>query len=449
MLHWSKYLGHSGEIVGKRKKVDNTVYTFDIETTSYLILDGKQLPATEYLKLNEKDRKRAEYRSCMYIWMLGINDIVYYGRTWIELEMFLFEIEKYVKEKKIIFVHNLAFEFQYLKSIFHFSEVQARKAHKVMTAVMKDFNIMFKCTLMMTNCALKNLPDLFKLPVKKLVGDLDYNPIRHYNTPLTEQELGYCENDCLVVYHYILFELSTYERVDKIPTTSTGHVRRELMNITLNDLGYKRTVRKSINVDPVVYNRLQSCFAGGYTHASWVFADTIIKDVDSYDECSAYPFILTCFKFPSKEFKRCVIKTREEMSKRFAYILTVRFTNLKCKYYNNFISASKCTKIVGAKYDNGRIMEAKEIEIVLTDVDFYFLLDSYECNYEILESWFSLYNYLPKKFIEFVLEKYVNKTKFKGVVGKELEYQIEKGKFNALYSRWYECYKYDKRQCYL
>lgn len=433
MLHWTKYKGHSQNVEGKRRKIDNNVYTFDIETTSYVVLDGKQYNATSYLKFDKKTRERCEFKTTMYIWMFSINDIVYYGRTWEEFKMFLNEFEENAPIRKIIFVHNLAFEFQFLKSVFHFSEVVARKKHKVMTALMKDYNILFKCSYMMSNCALKSLPKLFNLPVKKMVGDLDYNLIRHSDTPLTEKEMGYCENDCLVVYHYILFELSTYERVDKIPTTSTGHVRRELQELTLNDLGYKRIVRKSINTNPIVYNRLQQCFAGGYTHANWIYTDDILNNVDSYDECSAYPFILTCFKFPSTIFRKGNYKRREELSKKFAYILSVRFTNLKCKYYNNFISASKCLKIQGAKYDNGRIMEANMIEIVITDVDFYFILDTYECEYEILESWWSLYNYLPKKFINFVLDKYILKTMYKNVEGKELDYQKEKGKFNALY----------------
>ena len=121
------------------------------------------------------------------------------------------------------------------------------------------------------------------------------------------------------------------------------------------------------------------------------------------------------------------------MSKHLCYLLVVRFYNIKCKYYNNFISASKCNYIKGAKYDNGRIISADEIEITLTDIDFYFILDTYKGSYEIVESWFCNYAYLPKQFIEFVLQKYVNKTEFKGVAGKEIEYQKEKNKFNALY----------------
>lgn len=122
------------------------------------------------------------------------------------------------------------------------------------------------------------------------------------------------------------------------------------------------------------------------------------------------------------------------MSSRFAYLLVVRFTNIKSKYYNNFISASKCRNIRGARYDNGRIMYADSIEMTLTDVDFGFILESHKIEeYEILESYFSLYGYLPKTFINFVLKKYENKTKFKDVKGKEIEYMLEKNKYNAIY----------------
>ena len=57
---------------------------------------------------------------------------------------------------------------------------------------------------------------------------MDYNLIRTPATPLTEKELGYCEYDCLVTYWYIKRELETYERVDKLPTTATGKVRKQL-----------------------------------------------------------------------------------------------------------------------------------------------------------------------------------------------------------------------------
>lgn len=433
MLYWNKYNGHESDICGKRKKFDNTIYAFDIETTSYLLLNGKQVPAIEYLNLSKKEQESAVKCATMYIWQFSINDIVYYGRTWDELKLFLKRLEENVPERKIVFVHNLAFEFQFLKSQFHFEEVTARKSHKTMTALMRDFNILFKCSYIMSNCALKYLPDLFHLPVEKMVGDLDYSLIRTSETELTKEEMKYCENDCLVVYHYILEELKTYEYVNKIPTTSTGKVRKELQALVRTDFKYRRLVNKAINTNPHVYNLLVQAFGGGYTHANWIYADEVLQDVDSYDETSAYPYVLVTFKFPSNEFKECRIKSVKEMSKHFCYLLVVKFKNVHCKYYNNFISASKCRNIHGAKYDNGRIISAEEFEITLTDVDFRFILDTYTGSYEIIESYYCNYNYLPKQFIEFVLQKYVNKTEFKGVDGKEIEYQKEKNKFNALY----------------
>lgn len=433
MLYWNKYDGHNGDICGKRKKFDNTIYAFDIETTSYLILNGKQIPAIDYLKLSDKEQKDAIKCATMYIWQFSINDIVYYGRSWDELKMFLKRLDESVPERKIVFVHNLAFEFQFLKSQFHFEEVTARKSHKTMTALMRDYNILFKCSYIMSNCALKYLPDLFNLPVEKMVGDLDYTLIRHSQTDLTDEEMKYCENDCLVVYYYILEELKTYEYVNKIPTTSTGKVRKELQALVRTDFKYRRLVHKAINTNPHVYNLLVQAFGGGYTHANWIYADEVLENVDSYDETSAYPYVLVSCRFPSSEFKPCNIKRKKDMSKHLCYLLVVRFYNIKCKYYNNFISASKCNYIKGAKYDNGRIISADEIEITLTDIDFYFILDTYKGSYEIVESWFCNYAYLPKQFIEFVLQKYVNKTEFKGVAGKEIEYQKEKNKFNALY----------------
>ena len=138
-------------------------------------------------------------------------------------------------------------------------------------------------------------------------------------------------------------------------------------------------------------------------------------------------------KFPMSEFKRCNIKDASQMLDNFAYLLVVRMTNVESKYYNNFISQSKCRYLKKAKFDNGRIIGADELEIVLTDVDFKFLLQAYDFEYEILESYFSRYDYLPKEFINFILDKYYIKTTYKNVSGKELEYNLEKAKFNSLY----------------
>ena len=433
MLYWTQYIAPTKKIEGKKKKFDNNIYTFDIESTSYIVLDGIVYPAIKYKDIDDKEKDRCIKGSLMYVWQFGINDIVYYGRTWDELKTFLSLINKDIPEKKYLFIHNQAFEFQFMKSVFTFSDVMARKSHKVMTSFMDDYNFIVKCSYFMSNTALENLPKVFNLPVKKLVGDLDYNLLRTPATPLTSEEMGYCENDILVLYNYILRELESYDTVKNIPTTATGKVRRELQDITRTNFKYKRLVNKSVNTDPHIYNMLMDAFAGGYTHSNYIYTDEILENIDSFDETSAYPYLLVAYPFPSSEFRYCRARKKEDLNPDLCYLLRVKFKNVRSKYYNTFLSMSKCKNIKGGKYDNGRIIEAQELETVLTDVDFYFYLDAYKLDYEILECYWANKRLLPKTFINFILDKYVAKTKLKNVEGKEVEYSKEKNKFNSLY----------------
>lgn len=435
MIWWKEYEGHVPIILGQRNKYDNTIYTFDIETTSFLISKGKQISPDKYLDLSDKEQQESIPMSNMYIWMFGINDKVYYGRTWKELDLFLNRIEYFSTTcKKYVFVHNLSYEFQFMRNYFKMTNVFSRKSRKVMKFELEDYNFEFRCSYYMSNVSLEKLSDIYMLDTKKLTGELDYNIQRNSFTKLNEKELAYCENDCLVVYEYIKKELEYYETIKNLPLTSTGHVRKELKEKIKKDYRYKSYVKKSINTNPHIYNLLIDAFAGGYTHANWTLADEIIKNVDSYDFTSSYPYVMTCYKFPGSEFKKCNIKSINQILPQFAYLVRVKFKNIKSKYFNNFISQSKCKYLYNAKYDNGRIIQADELEIVVTDVDLRFLFRSYEFeSYEFIEVYWSIYKYLPKQFIEFILEKYVNKTKYKNVAGKELEYALEKAKFNSLY----------------
>lgn len=435
MKSWREYKDHKYDLEGKRKKFDTTIYSFDIETTSYLILDGEILPAIEYDKLTKKEQERCIKQSNMYIWMFSINTDVYYGRTWEEFKQFLNKLYENSEHLKIVFIHNLAFEFHYLKSILTFDEVFARTPHKPIKAYSKEYNIEFRCTYMMSNCKLANLPKVYNLPVEKKVGDLDYTKIRHSETPLTEKELGYCEYDCLVIYYYIKFLLNFYDSINHIPKTNTGQVREELKSLVRTDYSYKTKVRKAINTDGHIYNLLAfGAFAGGFTHANYLYADEIIYNVTSWDFTSSYPYCLCCFKFPMTKFRYRKIEKAEDMSPHLAYLIVVNFKNIRSKYFNNFISKSKCKSLTSPVADNGRIISAEELEIVLTDVDFKLILQAYEYeSYEIKESYYSVYKYLPKKLINFILDKYVSKTRYKNDPDHEIEYAIEKARFNSIY----------------
>lgn len=413
-------------------KEDDTIYTFDIETSSILFLNEEIISSDKYDDLTDSDKDKCIKIGFMYIWMLGINDHVFYGRTWEELRIFLGKLNK---RKKDIFIHNLSFEFQFLSGNFKLVNVFARKERKVIKCDMEEYNITFRCTYYMTNVALSKLTDVYNLPVEKKCGDLDYTLVRNSKTPLTAKELLYCEYDCLVIYYYIKQELSMYKKFNKIPNTLTGRVRKELQARVLKNYNYRSKLQKCINTDPHIYNLLIDCFAGGYTHANWLYVNEVIKNVVSWDFTSSYPFVMLVEKYPSTTFKKCAVKNiKSILYDDFAYIINIEFKNIKSNYFNNIISKSKAYYIENGIYDNGKIVRASLLKIVINEIDLKIIQEFYSFDdYNILEIYYANKSYLPYELLDFILDKYHNKTAYKNVSGKEYLYSIEKSKFNSLY----------------
>lgn len=413
-------------------KDDYTIYTFDIETSSILFLNEEIISSDKYDDLTDSDKDKCIKIGFMYIWMLGINDNVFYGRTWEALRIFLGKLNK---RKKDIFIHNLSFEFQFLSGNFKLVNVFARKERKVIKCDMEEYNITFRCTYYMTNVALSKLTDVYNLPVEKKCGDLDYTLVRNSKTPLTAKELLYCEYDCLVIYYYIKQELSMYKKFNKIPNTLTGRVRKELQARVLKNYNYRSKLQKCINTDPHIYNLLIDCFAGGYTHANWLYVNEVIKNVVSWDFTSSYPFVMLVEKYPSTTFKKCNVRNiKSILYDDFAYIINIEFKNIKSNYFNNIISKSKAYYIENGVYDNGKIVSASLLKIVINEIDLKIIQEFYSFDdYNILEIYYANKSYLPYELLDFILDKYHNKTAYKNVSGKEYLYSIEKSKFNSLY----------------
>ena len=440
MIWWENFITYEPVIVEHNKQFfDNNIFTFDIETSSYLKVQDKFYPAFDYRKYKDEEM---EYFSSMYIWMFGINEDVYYGRTWYELKQFLKKVDEVNSGiTKICYIHNASFEFQFLYPHFKISNIFARTKRKVITFDFEDFNFSFRCSLFLTNSSLENLPSIYNLKRKKQVGSLDYNMIRNQYTTLTEEELRYCEYDCLVLYDVISIFKDQYEFIYNIPKTSTGIVRKEYKESIKGNKDYYRKIRKSYNSNPIIYTFLVRAFQGGYTHANYIYADEVLgsydgdedDEIDSYDISSSYPAHMMLFPYPSTEFKKCTVKRVEEFISYFAYLLKVRFKNVRSRYYNNFISYSKCYDMYNPVCDNGRIISADSFTMYITDIDFKLYLDAYDCEYEIEEAYYSLYKYLPIEFVQFILNKYELKTKLKGIAGKEVEYMIQKQRYNSLF----------------
>ena len=414
----------------KKRRCNDTIISFDIETTSTwidekgnMINDKNDLLDTDYTE---------NYMPCSlcYLWQCSIDDVVYYGRELKSAKKFLIELsEKNRDINMICFCHNLAFEFQFLCGYFELKKVFARSSRHPIYAIFHDIeNITFRCSYILTRLSLDNWGK--KLGFEKL-HTLDYNVIRTPKTKLTKKELEYAERDVLVVRKGIQVFLKEYKHLENIPLTQTGQVRREVQKILTDDFSYNKYVAKLLPNNFNEYLIATKLFQGGYCHANFLLANRVINDVESFDFSSSYPYVMVACLYPMTPFTIDVYD--EKYIWKFAYILKIRFYNIDAKTCNHYISSSKCLYVKNGCYDNGRLISADEIEIYLTELDFEIVKKTYDFAYEIVECYSSCKAYLPKKLIHYILKLYSDKTKLKNVKGQEEFYMKLKERINSIF----------------
>lgn len=391
----------------------------------------------------------------MYEWTLGIKDKnhVWYGRSWNEFIEVLQTLQEKLNlsENRIltIYVHNLSYEFQFMRKYIEWVNVFAvddRKPIKALSA----YGIEFKDSYILSGYSLQKLAEnLVTHKIEKLVGDLDYKKIRHEQTELTELELSYCENDVLIILYYINEQIQQYGNITKIPLTNTGRVRDFVRNKCLHsnkshrkDNGscrrYKELMQELTLTIPQ-YEMLKKCFMGGFTHASMKHVNKIHKDVASIDFTSSYPYVMLSEKFPMSKPIQIDVRKIDFMKlindENTGLIFECKLNGIHAKNtFETYLSESKCYNVKGGTINNGRIFKADSVITCITDIDFKIIQACYDIESMQINVCYKFYMaYLPKQIIESILELYEKKTTLKGVQGKEVEYLVSKGMLNSVY----------------
>lgn len=416
-----------GNKTGKKKgKIyKNLLCAFDIETT----------------------RIKEIEQSCMYIWQFGImfenGDIdCIVGRTWEEFEELLSIIkDEYNLGIVPIFVHNLSYEFQFLRSIYYFSpeEVFCVKNRRILKCDMYD-KFELRCSYLQTNMSLDMFTKQMNVDHQKLSGDeFDYSKARYPWTELTDYELEYSCNDVIGLLEAIRKRMQMFgDNIYTFPLTSTGYVRRDAKKVMLK---YARKYLRDLFPTYDCFNLLREAFRGGDTHANRYYSGKIIENVASFDRSSSYPDVIENCYFPMKRFQFIGDISEEElnrkMDKGYACLFRVQIEGLRQKdiYYGApYISFSKCRGVENAVKDNGRILSADFLATTLTDIDYGIINDEYEWDsIMILDCYVSRYGELPKELKEIVNKYYRDKTELKGIEGKEQIYALAKALLNAVY----------------
>ena len=434
------------KIKGKKRPFryeSDVVITLDLECTS-----GFMDPKTKEIEGYKKGKSEAYWNSkipvCVpYIWMVAIEDDVYYGRELGELRE-LFEV--FPSDTHFIcYVHNLGYDFSFLQNEFDFIDVFGREERHPMKATFDEFkNIELRCSYTLTQLKLEAWGKKLGLP--KAVGELDYNIIRTPLTSLTEKELFYCERDVQVMVKGLREYKKKYLHLKDVPLTQTGEVRIPIRNMVLS---YKKLHKKIVKLIPKnnhMYDLMKKAFAGGYTHANFIYVKETIKDGGShYDFASSYPAVMCSEKFPMSPFVKDIFDKTKIDEK--AYLMKVRYEHIRASKYNHYISVSKCTKKSENGHfnvDNGRLISADYIETVITEQDYLIIKDSYKYSrMEVLECYSSKKEYLPKCIVEFVLNLYANKTMYKDVEEMIDVYNQSKQFINSVFGMMVTDFLYD------
>lgn len=375
----------------------------------------------------------------MYQWQFCILDYVVFGRTWEEFQTFLKRIRKAMKlsdkQKLVVYVHNLAFEFQFMKEFIKIDNIFSKDKRKPMKVVSQG--IEFRCSYFLSNMTLNKFCENSELCYHyKLLDEYDYRKIRTPETSLTETELAYCYNDVRGLCECIDTLLDN-DTIATLPLTNTGYVRREYRTAMNTKANHNTFVKTALNNEE--YSMLREAFRGGNTHANRFLADMILEDVYSYDISSSYPSCIEMDDFPIGKFSKVTLNNQEKLNyycNNYCVVMDISIFDVKLNYDEviPYIDIAHCRKKSNIVNDNGRILQADFIQLTITNIDLDIIRSMYSYSgFTVNKAIYATKGKLPKELRIKLMDFYTAKTQLKDIEGKEYEYMKSKNRLNATF----------------
>lgn len=234
----------------------NKFNSFDIETT------------------NLKETREA----FMYLFGFSFfNEFIIVGRTWPEFNEFLHKLIihlRAVHKTLVIFVHNLNFEFMYIKEFiekYDYNYFAVDKNEPVQVLI--ENVIEFRCSKKLTSLSLAKSGVKWNSKNRKLNNDdfnldLDYKKIRTPKTELTEREKAYFIADLKTTAEIPQIIAEHHgDNIRTMPYTATGFIRRKIYKACQTE-EYHRIYR-TLALNNEVYSMLKDNKKGGDVGVSY------------------------------------------------------------------------------------------------------------------------------------------------------------------------------------
>ena len=401
-------------------------WTFDIETTTVITgFDGK-----------------TPIRNA-FIWSGQFYDGVDYYQTrnlldTIKRLKLIADDNKDNPYKIVIFVHNLSYEFQFIKDFFEFEKILCTSNRKIIAA--ETDQLVFRCSYFLSNQSLEKFLKNENVPEKYQKTNMDYLVKRYPWTKLTPEEEEYCANDVIGLHMALEHRISQChnEDINNLPLTSTGYVRKACRKAVTSNKNNRYRFKKE-RLDKETFIMCHDAFRGGNTHANRLYVGKLLHNLGQQDERSAYPAVLLMLDYPTKFFDMKPFKQNEfdyylKNHKKWALLFKVVWKNIRLKDPDAtpvpYISTSKCDHLAfnyskkdskakkkykkSLQVDNGRVLEAAYLETVITEEDYRIIASQYIWQEEkITKVKVSKKKPIPKELQEQILKFYYDKTTLK------------------------------------
>ena len=387
---------------------------FDIETTTYID------------------------RAYMYIWQIGINNKAFFGNTWEEFNDCLNIINEYInylnrqkakeKHKKefkaqaICFIHNIAFEWQFVRKEINITDVFLKSLREPL--YFESNNIKFLDSFQITHMSLAKLAKRY-CNTQKMVGDIDYTVLRNSTDGknLTDKEMKYCENDVLILCEFAEYYFNRYINNNELIYTETSIVRHTLKRAFKEQS--QLTKQDIFEMYPKTFNEylmyMEYLFAGGWVKSSVDAFGKVLSNIKCKDITSSYPAQIAHRYYPISKFKSIKIDSKQKfnnMLNRYCCILDITLFNVKKTTIHSIVSTSKIINndVGRILVDNGRIAEVEKVRLLMTELDWEIFNKFYDYDkFKIIINNFKIAvrGKLPDYVVSTMLDAYERKEELK------------------------------------
>lgn len=348
--------------------------------------------ATDYMCLDTETSHTDNLTGWVYQWAVKFKGVYIYGRKPSELMEYLNEVAEHYQLKHdkriIIYVHNLQYDFQYLKRyLMQYDpsiKVLAIDNHTVLTADVLGFR--FICSYKLTNLSLDVLSNSYSKKYLKATGEIDYSIVRYQDTKLTATDWEYMFSDVASQYDGIeqYLAMNGYDFCANAPFTSTGFVRNVCRKASFTDVLWREEFEAS-KLSLSQYRLCRQAFMGGITICSWLHTGELITGVElGHDDfTSSYPARQTLDYMPvGQPMEYGQIDDRDELEMLLntyccVFMLTLDDVHIKTGVTAPYIPRSKCIHIEDDLRVNGKVVYAKTLTIAITEIDFKWIKRQY------------------------------------------------------------------------